>query len=511
MKKRISCIILCGLFLTVPVYARTEKSNVTFSTGGMMITGENSAYNIDGKNYLPLRAIFEMLGGTVDWNKYKNEAKISIDGKNIVIDANTMTAVVDGEEKDLDIQRIGNRLYLPVRLMSETLGYDVNWDEVTRNIDIREKDSEYILLDTKPIITDKTRVLTFDEAKELAENRSSALKNIDDSVDVLDDTRKNLNDSITALDRAYNTLSDTLLGSLDNADAVLNIEMQLQEASENGITLARSMKQIDVQQSLTKVNEEMARDGIEITLLSQVNAIKGSEIQLKLLEQSVELGAENLENLKLKNSLGYASDVELKKAQLEQDELEKNINLLEESIASQKEALNKTLGLEPDEDVYVVYDKEVSDLSDFKLEVFITKQRESAPSIKILEGDVTIADYSVRTNPGLATESKKTARSSLATASRALSDGKDNIENNIRSAYHQLQQLALQDKQLKLAVEEAITDYNSAVVSYNAGMATEFTVKQARLGVLNAEKAVEDNKLNYIMLYATFEKPYLLG
>ena len=56
-----------------------------------------------------------------------------------------------------------------------------------------------------------------------------------------------------------------------------------------------------------------------------------------------------------------------------------------------------------------------------------------------------------------------------------------------------------------------MTDYNSAVVSYNAGLATAFTVKQARLGVLNAEKALEDNKLSYIMLTATFDKPYLLG
>lgn len=513
MKRRISCLIICGMVAagSMPVYARTVESNVSFSTGGMKLTGDKSAYNIDGKNYLPMRAIIEMLGGEVDWNKYKNEAKVVIGDKRIVIDANTMTSTVNGEPADLDVQRINGSLYLPVRLMGENFGFKVNWDEATRNIDITKKDSEYILLDTTPMLDDDTRVLTFEEALKLAEDHSSNLKNLDDSVDVLDDSRKSLKNTMIALDRAYNTLSDTLLSSLASADMVLNIEMQLEETAQTGITLARSMKQVDVQQSLTKVREEMIEDGLEITLLSQINAIKGSEIQLKLLEESVALGAEGLENTRLKNSLGYASDVELKKAELAQEELEKNLTLLEESIATQREALNNTLGLNASDKIYVAYDKEVSDLSDFKLEPYIMKQRESAPSIKVLDGNVSIAEYALRTNPGLVNESKKSARSELNTASRALNDGKDTLEKNIRSAYHQLQQLALKDKQLKLAVEEAKTDYNSAVVSYNAGMATEYTVKQARLGVLNAEKAVEDNKLSYIMLSATFEKPYLLG
>ena len=128
----------------------------------------------------------------------------------------------------------------------------------------------------------------------------------------------------------------------------------------------------------------------------------------------------------------------------------------------------------------------------------------------MLQGNVDIAEYAQRTNIALVNESKKGVRNDYNTAARALEDGRDTLEKNIRSTYHNIQQLALKDKQLKLDVEQAVTDYNSAVSSYNAGMATEFQVKQARLGVLNAEKAVEDNKLNYIMLTATFEKPYLI-
>ena len=514
MKKRISCLLLTVLTAAscvpcVSAYAgEPVRNDVSFTLGGMKTAAQDEIYNIDGKNYLPMRAMFELLGGEVDWNKYKNEAKVTLGDMRLVIKEDG-SATLNGEAVDIDAQRIDGSIYLPVRLMGESLGFVVKWDPEERNIDIKKGDSDYILLDLKADIDEDTRIISFEEAKKLAEKKSSTLKNIEDSVGYMKDSRDSLSQTVTALDKASGSLEMVLL-TIQDAEAALQVQSQLQESISGLVSAARAMKKIDVQQSLTKVNEEMVRDGIEITLLSQTNAIKGTEISIQLLEQSLALNAEGLENTKLKNSLGYASDVEVKKAELAQDELEKNLSLLYESLATQKEALNFTLGLNATDKVYVECDKEISDLSGFDLETFIIKQRAAAPSIKVLEGNVTVAEYATRTTDALVTESRKGVQNDLNTAERALKDGKDTLEKNIRSAYHQIQQLALKDKQLKLDVEQAILDYNSAVVSYNAGMATEFTVKQARLGVLNAEKAVEDNKRSYIMLSETFEKPYLL-
>ena len=513
MKKRISCLLMCVLTAvgSVPAYALSQESNVTFTVGGMKLAGDMTAVNIDGKNYLPMRAIFEMLGGEVDWNSDSSTAKADIDTMRVIINADDMMATVNGEDTDLDIRRINGSIYLPVRLLGETLGFRVNWDPETRNIDIMRADSDYVLLDTNIGVDEDTRVLTFEEAKALAEKKNSNIKNIQDSIDYMKEARDTLGRTMVAVDAAYGTISAMLIDTVQQADTALAVEMQLQTNIETGVELARNMKNIDIQTSLTKVIEQMIKDGLEIALVSQITAIKGSEIQMQLLEQSIAIGAEGVENTRLKNELGYASDVELKKAELAQEELEKNRDLLEESIKNQKEALNMSLGLPASEKIYIVYDAQVKDYSDFNLEKFIAKQKLTAPSIKVLQGNVDIAEYAMRTNPALINESKKSVRNSLNTAARALDDGKESLEKNIRSTYHNIQQLALKDKQLKLDVEQAVTDYNSAVVSYNAGLATAFTVKQARLGVLNAEKALEDNKLSYIMLTATFDKPYLLG
>ncbi|MBQ9604181.1 MAG: copper amine oxidase N-terminal domain-containing protein, partial [Firmicutes bacterium] len=362
MKRRISCLLLTALTAAssvpcVSAYAgEPVRNDVSFTIGGMKTADQDEIYNIDGKNYLPLRAMFELLGGEVDWNKYKNEAKVTLDDMSLVIKEDGR-ATLNGEAVDIDAQRINGSIYLPVRLMGESLGFVVKWDAEERNIDIKKADSDYILLDLKADIDDDTRVLTFEEAQDLAEKKSSTLKNIEDSVDYMKDSRDSLSQTMTALDRASGSL-EMVLSTIKDADAALQVQSQLQESISGLVSAARAMKQIDVQQSLTKVNEEMVRDGLEITLLSQINAIKGTEISIQLLEQSVAIGAEGLDNTKLKNSLGYASDVEVKKAELSQEELEKNLALLNESLATQKEALNFTLGLNAKDKVYVECDKE---------------------------------------------------------------------------------------------------------------------------------------------------------
>lgn len=511
MKKRVSCLLLCILTAAncMPAYALTQESNVTFTVGGMKLVEDMSGYNMDGKNYMPMRAFFEMLGGKVDYNEDKKTAKLVLDNMHITIKTDSLTSELNGEDVDLDLQLFNGRVFMPVRLLGETLGFVVDWDPETRNIDIKKGDSDYVLLDTKAYLDEDTRILTFEEAKELAEKKNSNIKNINDNIDLLKDTRDTLGETLNAVDKSYGTLSQMLVATLQQAGDALSVEMQMQTAIESSIEIARNMKNVDIQSSLIKVNEQMVKDGVELTLVSQISAIKGSEVQLQLLENSIALGAEGVENTRLKNELGYASDVDLKKAILAQEELEKNYDLLKESLATQKEALNYTLGLDAKDKIYVIYDEPVKDYADFKLDKFITNQLYTAPSIKVLEGDVAIAEYAQRTNPALINESSKTVRNKMNTAQRALSDGKDNLEKVIRANYHQIQQLVLKDKQLKLDVEKAVTDYNSAVVSYNAGLATAYTVKQARLGVLNAEKAVEDNRINYVLLTQSFEKSYL--
>jgi outer membrane protein TolC len=116
----------------------------------------------------------------------------------------------------------------------------------------------------------------------------------------------------------------------------------------------------------------------------------------------------------------------------------------------------------------------------------------------------------VRTNIVYESENKAGVQSDLATAQRALKDAQDNMEKKIRTSYNNVLQLQEMSKTYQRAITQAIADYNSALVSYNSGFATEYQVKQAKLGIINAEKNLDDNKLNIAMLEFQLEHPYLL-
>jgi outer membrane protein TolC len=120
-------------------------------------------------------------------------------------------------------------------------------------------------------------------------------------------------------------------------------------------------------------------------------------------------------------------------------------------------------------------------------------------------------EYIVRTNVVYQSENKKGVQNDLATAQRALKDAQDSMEKSIRKNYNTILQLKEMSKTYNKAITQAVADYNTALVSYESGFATEYQVKQAKLAVINAEKKLDDNELNIAMLEFQLEHPYLLS
>ena len=79
---------------------------------------------------MPMRAIFESLGATVDWNGETQTITANTTTKNIVLPLNSNTMTVNNEVKTLDVgtEVIMERTLVPVRAVSESIGADVKWD-----------------------------------------------------------------------------------------------------------------------------------------------------------------------------------------------------------------------------------------------------------------------------------------------------------------------------------------------------------------------------------------------
>ena len=103
---------------------------------------------IKGRTLVPIRAIIEELGGTIDWDS--NAKKVTIKFKNTTIELwiDKTIAKVDGLIAELDVapQIINGRTMLPIRFVTEELGCTVDWNDKTKTITItyEEKASQVI-------------------------------------------------------------------------------------------------------------------------------------------------------------------------------------------------------------------------------------------------------------------------------------------------------------------------------------------------------------------------------
>ena len=90
---------------------------------------------------VPLRAIFEALGASVEWNQ-ENQMVTSVKGdKRIILVINNPAMLVNGKSVALDTPAcvIDDRTLVPVRAISEAFDLYVEWDNTARKVLISSK------------------------------------------------------------------------------------------------------------------------------------------------------------------------------------------------------------------------------------------------------------------------------------------------------------------------------------------------------------------------------------
>ena len=94
---------------------------------------------INGRTMVPMRAVFEKLGSTVEWDG-ETRSVISVkDNTKIKLTIDENIIYVNDVAKTLDCSAllIDSRTYVPVRAVSEAFGYEVGWDGETRTVLIK--------------------------------------------------------------------------------------------------------------------------------------------------------------------------------------------------------------------------------------------------------------------------------------------------------------------------------------------------------------------------------------
>lgn len=116
-----------------------DDPNMTVNGETVPIDDEGTApLIVSDRTLVPVRAIMESLGGSVSWDGDTKTASISYNSSTIELTIDNTTAFIDGSEYTLDSPAtiINGRTMLPIRFVSEGLGFSVDWDSSSRTITI---------------------------------------------------------------------------------------------------------------------------------------------------------------------------------------------------------------------------------------------------------------------------------------------------------------------------------------------------------------------------------------
>ena len=94
---------------------------------------------INGRTLIPIRAVFEALGGNVGYEPTDRKIILKLDDKTLEMWIDSTELKLNDVTKKMDVSPIiiNDRTMVPVRFVAENFGYDVQWKEVDKRIIIQ--------------------------------------------------------------------------------------------------------------------------------------------------------------------------------------------------------------------------------------------------------------------------------------------------------------------------------------------------------------------------------------
>ena len=160
MFKRIALIVSAVTFMfSTSAYAKTVEFIIDKPTYASIDKYEKETNALlaapfiqNERTMIPVRAVSESFGSLVSWDSNTRAVTISKDGKTVKLTIDSLTANVDGTETALDAAPciVSDTTFVPVRFVSEALGYNVNFVPRTRSVLVCDR-TDYMTVNGKAV------------------------------------------------------------------------------------------------------------------------------------------------------------------------------------------------------------------------------------------------------------------------------------------------------------------------------------------------------------------------
>ena len=136
MKKIISLLLVVGLVLSSATLAFANENEISVYVEGQKVSFDVPPQTINDRTMVPIRAIFEVMGATVNWDNATQTAICTKDNTVVKMTLNSKTEYINDVPYEMDVAPVivDNRTLAPARYVAEAFGYFVNWDGNTKSV-----------------------------------------------------------------------------------------------------------------------------------------------------------------------------------------------------------------------------------------------------------------------------------------------------------------------------------------------------------------------------------------
>ncbi|WP_017755227.1 copper amine oxidase N-terminal domain-containing protein [Calidifontibacillus oryziterrae] len=137
LKLLLGTSIAATTFFQVPDYSQANSS-IQIVIYEEVYPFKNAPIIKNDRTYIPIREVAESLGASVWWNEESNSVGISKDGRDVSFIIGSTVARMNGDQVKMDKALLTNGITrVPLRFLSEALGMNVTWSDVSRTINIK--------------------------------------------------------------------------------------------------------------------------------------------------------------------------------------------------------------------------------------------------------------------------------------------------------------------------------------------------------------------------------------
>jgi len=495
--------LILSLLLSSRLFAQPSDT-ISLVLNGEKYSLQTQPIVKSGTSLVGMRELFEILGAKVEWDAKEQKISATKGINYIELKVGSKIAYKNGEKLELPLapEVKDGVTYMPLRWVGEALDTEIQWLEEENSIYITtqkeeskidnsyEKDIYIPSMSIEPIKYGNAKELSLEEVKKRAVGGNMSLR----LQEVMVDQAK------LSADLASRTpmVSDGFGGYVAVEDEGINSLIRRSTANLGA--------------DAAKKQQELLKESVAFLAENTYNEIVDLEMQLAITQASVEISKENLDIIRKKEELGLESKHNLSIAEKEQQQLENQLETLSLTLDSKYIELNSIIGEVPNSRYILEREREYQPLEDIKLRSHISKMISEDFYVWYSKKNKELKDLerSAHGTSWVPGDSYKLKDDEYKKAELSEEATKKNLEKSLESRYNQILQLEKQIEAQKLNIEKARESYEILVQQYKLGMIIPLQLKQAELGIYNAELELQRLISQHNQLKQAFYKPSLM-